>query len=133
MMAFLDALGAHLQSQGVGTLGTDLMYAVMPANPDVCVTLFEAQGMGPEHVFGGSVSAIERPRLRVMTRAGRQDYPAARAKIEQVRAILGAIRDVNLSGVHFLCVQATSEIYPVNYDHNERPVMGCDFVAWVEA
>lgn len=131
-MAVLDALGTYLQTQGVGTLATDLFLARMPDTPDACVVIIEDTGNGPEHVFGASTYAFQRPRIRAFARAARNDYPAARAKAEAVRAVLGAIRDQTLSGVNFLSMTATSDIYPLMRDGDDRVLIGIDFVAWVQ-
>jgi hypothetical protein len=130
-MAILDVLGTYLQSAGIGTLGTNLMLGRLPDDPDACVALFESTGMSPSHVMGSSVAAIDRPRIRVVCRAERLDYPAARTKAAAVRASLGAVRDTTLSGIKIMTIVSTSEIYPVRFDSDDRPVMGCDFTVWI--
>jgi len=130
-MAILDALGAYLQAQGQGTVATDIFLARMPATPDECVTLYENQGIGPDHTFGAGVKAIDHQRIRVYCRAGQNDYPTARTKAENVRAVLGAIRGTTLSGVVILSVLSTSELYPLQRDNDDRAIIGCDFTVWL--
>lgn len=130
-MALLDALGARLQTAGIGTLATNIFLTVMPDTPDLCVLLVEDNGTGPQHTFGASSYAIERPRIRAFVRAARNDYPAARTKAVAVRNSLGAIRNETISGVSFLSVTATSDFYPVSRDGDDRPIIGVDFVGWV--
>lgn len=131
-MALLDALGAHLQTAGVGTLGTDLFLAQFQDSPDLAVVVMEAQGFDPIHTFGSSISRGDRPRVRVVCRAALNDYPAARSKAEQVRAVLGAIRAQTIAGTTFGCVLDSSGIYPLGYDREERPLLAIDFIAWVD-
>ena len=130
-MAILDALGAYLQTQGQGTLATNIFLARMPDTPDACVTLYENQGVGPDHTFGASVKAIDHQRVRVYCRAARNDYPSARSKAEAVRAVLGAIRNTSLSGVSIMTVLSTSELYPLQRDGDDRAIIGCDFTIWL--
>jgi len=130
-MAILDALGAYLQTNGEGTLATDIFLARMPDSPDTCVTLYENQGIGPDHTFGVSTKAIDHQRVRVYCRATRNDYPTARTKAESVRNILGAVRDTTLSGVSIMCILATSELYPLARDGDDRAIIGCDFTVWL--
>lgn len=130
-MAILDALGTYLQAQAQGTLATDIFLARMPQTPDACVTLYENAGIGPDHTFGASVKAIDHQRIKVYCRAARNDYPAARLKAEQVRAVLGAIRNTTLSGISILCVLSTSELYPLQRDDDDRALVGCDFTVWL--
>lgn len=130
-MALLDALAAQLATDGVGTVGTTIFTGYMPDAPDACVSILEGRGAGPEHVFGSSVVAIERPSIRVVCRAGRNDYPAARAKAIAVRASLGAIRNVTISSIVFHSVQPSSDPYPLGLDDKERARFGVDFASWV--
>lgn len=130
-MALLDALGAHLQTAGVGTLGTDLFLAQFQDSPDLAVVVMEAQGFEPLQTFGSSVVLGDRPRVRVVCRAPRNDYPAARAKAVAVRNSLGAIRAQTISGVSFVCVLDNSGVYPIGYDREERPLIAVDFVVWL--
>lgn len=127
-MAMLDELGAYLQTNSAGTLGTNIMLSRLPDDPDACVAIFESAGIGPSYVMGDGVAAMDRPRLRVWCRAATNDYPAARAKALLVRNLLGAIRDGDVAGV--LCVLSTSEIYPVKFDQEDRVIMGCDYTVW---
>jgi hypothetical protein len=130
-MALLDALAAQLVADGVGTLGTNIFLGYMPPSPDSVVVIYEGRGNGPEHVFGSSVTAIDRPQVRVVARAARNDYPNARTKIAQVRTSLGSIVNETVSGISFLCVQPTSDYYPMRLDDKERAMFGLDFVVWV--
>lgn len=130
-MALLDALGAHLQTSGVGTLATDIFLGVMPDSPDACILIVEDNGVGPMQTFGASAYSVERPRIRVFCRAARNDYPAARTKAVAVRAALGAIRNQTISGTAFLSVMPTSDFYPVGRDGDDRPVVAIDFSGWV--
>jgi hypothetical protein len=130
-MAILDALGTYLASQGQGTLATDIFLARAPDTPDACVTLYESAGGGPDHTFGAGVYAIDHQRIRVVCRAARNDYPAARSKAVAVRGVLGAIRDTTLSGVNVLTMLATSEVYPLSRDGDDRALIGCDYTVWL--
>jgi hypothetical protein len=130
-MAILDSLGAYLQAQGQGTLATNIFLSRAPDTPDACVTLYESDGGGPDHTFGAGVYAIDHQRIRVICRAARNDYPAARSKAEAVRGVLGAVRNTTLSGVKILTILATSEIYPLTRDGDDRTLIGCDFTVWL--
>ena len=72
-MALLDALGAKLVTDGVGTLATDIFLSYLPDSPDVAVAVYEDRGNGADQVFGASVVSIERPSIRVVARASRDE------------------------------------------------------------
>lgn len=130
-MALLDALGTRLQTDAVGTLGTNIFLGYLPDGPDTAVAVYEDKGFGADFVFGASVSSIDRPLVRVIARAPRNDYPAARNKILAVRSSLGAIRDESISGVSFLCVITSTDPYPMALDGDERAMFGLDLNVWL--
>jgi hypothetical protein len=130
-MALLDALGTKLQDDGLGVLATNIFLGYLRDTPDVAIAVYEDRGNGADHVFGSGTVAIERPSIKVVVRALRNDYPAARTAILAVRNSLGSIRDVTLGGVSFMCVIATSDPYPMGIDEHERAMFGLDLQAWV--
>jgi hypothetical protein len=46
-MAVIDELLSYLETNGIGTSGTDLFKAVKPADVDNCVVLYDTGGPGP--------------------------------------------------------------------------------------
>jgi hypothetical protein len=117
----LDALADKLNSASVAVTASTLFIGLMPTSPDVCVALYEYAGSPPMEVFVNNAATIEMPSVQVMTRAGRNDYPAARVLMESVRDVLTGITDETISGVRFLRVNAISSINYLNTDDNDRP------------
>lgn len=117
----LDALADKLNSASVAVTASTLFIGLMPTSPDVCVALYEYAGSPPMEVFVNNAATIEMPSVQVMTRAGRNDYPAARALMESVRNVLTGITDETISGDRFLRVNAISAINYLNTDDNDRP------------
>ena len=74
-MSVLEDAADHLEDNGLGTVGTDIFLSVLPQSPDVCTALFEYAGSAPKETMG---TMLARPRLQVVCRAGRDDYPTAR-------------------------------------------------------
>ena len=129
-MALLDSLGTKLQTAGVATLGTNLWLSQIQDSPDASVVLMEEQG-NVDHVFGASTAGMFRHSVLAVARGARNDYPAARTLIENVRNTLGAIRNETISGVTFLSVLDATGIYPADRDGRERPLLACEFTCWV--
>ena len=73
----LKEIGTYLQSQGIGTLGTNLFLGLMPDEPDNCIALFEYAGSPPDLHWNG-----EYPGLQVRVRG--TSYEAARSKIGDI-------------------------------------------------
>lgn len=117
----LEALAARLQSASVAVAGTDLFLGLMPNSPDECVALYEYAGAEPLEVLVDNTATLERPSVQVMTRAGRNDYPAARALMVAVRDALTDITNETISGETFLRVSQISSINALGVDENDRP------------
>lgn len=128
----LEALAARLQSASVAVPGTDLFLGLMPNSPDECVAIYEYSGAAPLEVLVDDDATLERPSVQVMTRAGRNDYPTARALMIEVRDALSAITDETISGVRFLRVQPLTSINALGVDDNERPRFTLSFQAVLE-
>lgn len=131
-MAILDALGQHLEDESIATLATDLFLSVLPDAPDVCVALFEDNGTGPLNMLGNNMVAVERPRIRVYCRAGRNDYVTARNLAVSVRDALSVLGNQTIDGLNILAITPTSDVYLAARDTDDRPVIACDFVGWVK-
>jgi hypothetical protein len=117
----LESLADRLQSASVAFAATDLFIGLMPDKPDVCVALYEYSGAQPLEVMVDNSATLERPSVQVMVRAGRNDYPTARALISSVRDVLTNITDETISGERFLRVNQISSINSLGVDENERP------------
>jgi len=117
----LEALADRLQTASVAFAATDLFIGLMPNSPDVCVALYEYSGAQPLEVMVDNSATLERPSVQVMVRAGRNDYPTAKALISSVRDTLTAITDETISGERFLRVNQISSINSLGVDENERP------------
>ena len=117
----LEALADKLNSASVAVTGTNLFIGTMPTTPDTCVALYEYAALNPLEVMQSNTATLERPRVQVLVRAGRNDYPTARALLVSVRDTLTAITDETISGVKFLRVNAESAINAIGVDENDRP------------
>jgi hypothetical protein len=127
MATVLESLGSYLQTNSQGTLGTNMFYGRMPDNPDVCITLYEYEGQPPMQNFGASAFSLEMPRVQVVTRASREDYPTARDKAVAIRALLAAMTEVTVGDKRILRVQSLGSVVPLGYDTNDRPKFAVNF------
>lgn len=127
MSTVLEAIGNYLQAQGHGTQGVDIFLGRMPTSPDTCVTVYEYGGASPLFTMGAAATAVDRPSIQVMCRAGRDDYPAARNKAAAIRALLGAITNTTLSQVAILRVEPVGSVNPIGPDENDRPLVTVNF------
>jgi hypothetical protein len=82
---------AYLQSQGIGTLETNLFWGLMPDKPDSCIALFEYAGSPPDLHWNG-----EYPGLQVRVRD--TGYAAGREKIGEIMTALHGLYEQTLGG-----------------------------------
>lgn len=129
-MGFMEAVASHCASNGHGTLGTDLFMGEMQDTPDVCRAVYESPGTTPIETFGPAPWAVDRPRLRVVTRAGRDDYPTARDECQAIRVLLASVVDQTISGVYIARISATGYVEPLGKDSEDRPLFAADFQVW---
>ena len=128
----LESLGDHLVTQGLGTLGTNLFLGKMPATPDYCVTIYEYEGMAPLENMGSTPYSIDMPRIQVVVRGARDDYPTARDGLQAIRVVLASITDTTISGTRVLRVMSLGSILPLGLDDKDRPRLAANFQVHVE-
>lgn len=128
----LEALGDYLQTNSVGTLGTNIFLGKMPASPDYCITLYEYEGMAPVESFGGSPYDVDMPRIQVVVRGARDDYPAARDGAKTIRDLLSDLTDITISSTKVLRVASLGSTIPLGLDDKDRPRIAANFQAYVE-
>lgn len=129
MNTILEAIGDYLDADPTLnlTLGTNLFLARMQPTPDVCVAVYEYEGAAPIETMRSGVSVVDLPRIQVVCRAGRDDYPVARDKAIAIRDLLGAITEQTLSGVSVMRVRALGSILPLGFDSEDRPTVAINF------
>lgn len=133
MATVLEAVGSYLQTNSQGTLGTNMFYGRMPDAPDVCIAIYEYEGQPPMENFGASAFSLEMPRVQVVCRAAREDYPTARDKAVTIRALLAAMTEVTVGSTRILRVQSLGSVVPLGFDTNDRPKFAINFQVTVAA
>lgn len=117
----LDAIGAYLQQQNVGILGTDIFLSHMPETEQAtCIALFEYAGSPLDLHWSG-----EYPGLQVQVRS--TSYPTARRTIGNIVNILHGMSEQKLSGIRFLLIQAQGNPEVLKRDDKGRVVLFVNF------
>jgi hypothetical protein len=122
MPTILEAVGTYIDDNNATlALGTNLFLAKMPDTPDVCVCVYEYQGVAPIETFGNKAIEIDRPSVQIAVRAGRDDYPAARDLADTLRTLVAGMTNVSVGGVTVMRVSASGGLYPLGADQLDRP------------
>lgn len=133
-MDFLNEIADYLDSEGVGTVGTDLFVGSLPPDPDDCVAVLglTSNPIGVQR----DVADLQFPRFQVITR--NTDYEGASAALQAVRGALHGILSLNLPvGVNITTQQyirllrchADQEGGPIGSDDQGRYEFSINFSA----
>ena len=110
----LDDLAIFLQTQGLGTRGTNILEGRLPpdppgaAVPDELIVLFAVPSPGPDHVHDIVGPALVRPvvQVRWRGRATQGGYAALWTKAEAAFVALDSVRNQVINGVKYLNIMA---------------------------
>lgn len=131
-MSVLVALAEKLNSASVAVTASNMFIGILPDTPDLCVALYEYAGAAPLEVMQDDSATLEQPSIQIMTRGARNDYPAARELMVNVRDTLCSITDETISGVRFLRVHNQSSMNALGTDEKDRPEFSLSLRAVVE-
>lgn len=88
--------------------------------------------MQPMESFGGNPYDIDMPRIQVVVRGARDDYPTARDAVTNIRGLLADLTDVTISSTKVLRVASLGASIPLGLDDKDRPRIAANFQAYVE-
>lgn len=101
-MSYLSDIATYLQTQGIGTKGTDLFYANVPAKMDTGVVVLDTGGPLPDPDI-----PTKNPTFQVFIRAN--TYALGDAKRTAVRDALHRLGNQLLGSTYFFNILAVSE------------------------
>lgn len=102
MAYILDDLAAYMQTNSIGTLGTDLFKSYMPDAVDTGVCILDTGGPMPDKDL-----PTKKPTFQVFVRGA--TYILGRAKLDAVRALLHQVGNTTIGGTYFYYILAQSE------------------------
>jgi hypothetical protein len=129
----LEDLGQYLQSEGLGTLGTDLFLGGIPLDApnvvqvDEIAALVETPGFPAQYVHDILEPSVEYPVIQLLVRGKPYDYATPRLRAQEILLALGKIHNQTLSGTfYFWCIPLHSP-WKLSDDDFSRPLMSCQF------
>jgi hypothetical protein len=119
-------ISSLLESGGVGTLGSNLFWGMLPDAPDLATAVFEYAGEPPTYVKSRKVE-WEHPRLQVITRG--KTYIEAMQKAEDVYAALHGVRGQTINGKLYDSIRARQRPFadPSGKDDRGRFRVFCNY------
>ncbi len=121
----LHEIAAYLESQSVGTRGTDLFTGFMPDTPNEIVVVYENPGSPPSRVHSKVGTSLEHPQIAVWARGTPDgDYDGPRQKAQDAYNALALIVNSTLSAVLYLDVMPLQQPFLLERDDNQRAIIG---------
>jgi|TARA_R110000803_G_scaffold141929_2_gene208317 hypothetical protein len=124
-MTWILALANYLQSQSLGTTGTDLFIGTLPDVSGVGIVLTQYSGQVVETQASGI--AIHQPSLQVKVHGASEDYVTPLTRITAIQDAFSTITNETLSGIEFLRVKPITSIIALGQDENLVYDFTCNF------
>jgi len=127
---FLSAKITTMDSGTEGLIeGVDLFIGRIPAEaPDAVVLVQQYEGMAPSFTMGTQVSAMEAPRIQILVRGVREDYPGTYAWARLVRDTLAGWAVPDSTYFPYVArIEPLNIPNPMPYDELERPSFTMNF------
>lgn len=103
---------------------TNLFIALIPPEPDYCVTLIDSGGNNPADRY-----TEERSSVQIMMRGNKFKYIDAYNKIRQVKDYLCSLStafNVVWNETRYISIHMIGDIISLGYDSNNRPLLSCN-------
>jgi hypothetical protein len=101
-MTWIDDISTYLQTQGIGTLGTDIFVNGFDTTTN-CIALFDQPGMG-DLTTASDDETIQYPELGVRVRNSVES--TAKSKIDAIHALLNGKSNVTIGSTRFIAIEA---------------------------
>ena len=117
-------LADYLESQGLGTVGTDIFIERLPESPDRAIAVLRYSGRAPITVLSSRI-VIEQPSVQVLVRT--TSFAESANTIYQIRDLLTSIHNTNLENLYILGILALGSPAVLERDTKNRVIMFCNF------
>jgi len=122
-MALIDELMTYLQTNGIGTIGTDLFKAVRPADPIDCIALYDTGGSGPD-----TEETVRDQRIQAIVR--NKSYTTGYTKAKSIYDLLKDAKSFLTTPVS-IC-RAEHPPFHMGVDEEYRHLIGLDFTLTIK-
>jgi hypothetical protein len=102
MAYILNDLATYMQTNSIGTIGTNLFKGYMPDAVNTGVCILDTGGPEPDKYL-----PTKKPTFQIYIRA--TDYITGKAKMDAVRALLHQVANTTIGGTYFYYILALSE------------------------
>lgn len=119
-MSLVSDVAIYLQTESIGTLGTNLFYSYLPANVEAGVVVLDTGGPQPDPYL-----PTKEPTFQVLVRAA--SYDAGKTKLDAVRTALHQVVNETIGSTYFYFILAMSEGGHIGLDESGRDLFSINF------
>jgi len=101
-MSLISDISTYLQSNGIGTVGTNIFYSYMPADVGACVVILDTGGSQPDTYL-----PTKEPTFQIYLQ--NIDYDTGKIKLEAIRELLHQKTNITIGSTYFYFILAVSE------------------------
>lgn len=124
-MTFVNALADYIQTNNLGTKGTNLFIGFLPTASTLQTVLTEYSGGTVETLRNGI--ALKKSNMQVFTHGAEGDYATPRTRIEAIQTLLCNIQDATISGVRIIRVLPLGTINALGQNENQEFEFSANF------
>lgn len=128
-MIWLDAIATYIQTNSLGTRGTNLFIGQLPDISGISAVLTQYDGSVQE-VFKGGTN-VEVPSLQIRVRGTRDEYVATLTRCADIRDLLVGVTNTTVNGVNFLRIKPNGTINSLGLDENRRYQFTANFEVYL--
>jgi hypothetical protein len=103
-MSLISDIAEYMETNSIGTLGTDLFYSYLPDTDNgTVIAVLDTGGVKPDI----DIKDLKNPTFQVMVRTN--DYSTGKTKVDAIRALLHNVYETAIGSYHFLSINLISE------------------------
>ncbi len=111
-------IAGYLETNGVGTEGTDIFVSQEPDDPNFSITIYDTGGISPNPAY-----LRDEPTIQIRVRGDKNGYSTAWDKAQEIKDILLGADPVTLNGTEYVLFTQIGDILSLGYDENKRPLI----------
>lgn len=105
-------IAAYLQTQALGTVGTNIFYGFLPDTPDNAIAIYDTSGRPSE------LHEIDRPNFQVVVR--NTSYANAASVIESIQALLQNVTNTTINSQFYASISNLQAPFSAGWDSEKR-------------
>ena len=117
-MTFVNSLADYIQTNNLGTKGTNLFIGFLPSSQSLQIVLTEYAGTVVETLQTGI--SLKKSNLQVMVHGEKADYATPRTRIEAIQTLFANIQDATISGIRIIRVLPLGTINALGQNENQE-------------